>query len=386
MSHPAASETTLKEIGDLAAEAGLAHVHMLSWRDLDDPEAGGSELHAHHVAAIWAQAGLKVTMRTSFAPGRPQRAVRDGYTVIRKAGRYLVFPRSVASEITGRLGPCDGIVEIWNGMPFFSPLWWNGPKAVWLHHVHGPMWGMTLPPNLARMGMTLEERIAPRFYRRTPVITLSQSSKHELEADLGLKNVSVVEPGIEAHFRPGGRRTDHPRIVAVGRLVPVKDFPRLIRIAARVRSAVPDLELVIVGDGYERDALRIMIADLDASDWIRLAGRVRDDELVELYQSAWVVASTSVREGWGMTLTEGAACGTPSVATRIAGHQDAAVDGSSGLLADTDDDLVGALTKVLIDRDLRSSLEAGALARAAELTWEATALGTFRVLAADAAR
>ena len=129
-----------------------------------------------------------------------------------------------------------------------------------------------------------------------------------------------------------------------------------------------------------------MIAELDASDWIRLAGRVRDDELVELYQSAWVVASTSVREGWGMTLTEGAACGTPSVATRIAGHQDAAVDGSSGLLADTDDDLVGALTKVLIDRDLRSSLEAGALARAVELTWEATALGTFRILAADATR
>ena len=386
MSHPAASEATLKEIGDLAAEFGLAHVHMLAWRDLDDPEAGGSELHAHRVAAIWAQAGVKVTMRTSFAPGRPQRAVRDGYTVIRKAGRYLVFPRSVASEMTGRLGPCDALIEIWNGMPFFSPLWWRGPKSVWLHHVHGPMWGMALPPNLAKMGVTLEERIAPQFYRRTPVVTLSQSSRRELIDDLGLRNVSVVEPGIEPHFRPGGTKCERPRIVAVGRLVPVKDFPRLIRIAARVREAVPDLELVIVGDGYERDALRILIGDLDADDWIQLAGRVRDEELVELYQSAWVVASTSVREGWGMTLTEAAACGTPAVATRIAGHEDAAVDGTTGILAERDDDLVGALTKVLIDRELRANLEAGALARAAELTWDATALGTFRVLAADAAR
>ena len=388
MSHPAASEATLKELGDLAAEAGLAHVHMLAWRDLDDPEAGGSELHAHHVAAIWAQAGLKVTMRTSYAPGRPQRSVRDGYSVIRKAGRYLVFPRSVISEVTGRLGPCDGLVEIWNGMPFMSPLWWHGPRSVWLHHVHGPMWGMTLPPRLAQMGSTLEERIAPKFYRRTPIVTLSETSKSELVEELGFKpeRVSVVEPGIEPHFHPGGDRSPRPRIVAVGRLVPVKDFPRLIRIAARARQQVPDLELVIVGDGYERDVLRTLIGDLDADDWVRLAGKVSDDELVALYQSAWVVASASVREGWGMTLTEAAACGTPSVATDIAGHRDAAIDGQTGLLAERDDDLVDALTSVLTDTDLRHRLQAGALARAAELTWEATALGTFRALAGDALR
>ena len=46
--------------------------------------------------------------------------------------------------------------------------------------------------------------------------------------------------------------------------------------------------------------------------------------------AAWVVASSSVREGWGMTLTEAAACGTPAVATRIAGHVDAVDDGVSG--------------------------------------------------------
>ena len=38
-------------------------------------------------------------------------------------------------------------------MPFMSPVWCRGPRMVWLHHVHGPMWGMTLPPNLARLGV-----------------------------------------------------------------------------------------------------------------------------------------------------------------------------------------------------------------------------------------
>ena len=385
---PLASEQTVKAIGDMAAEAGLAHIHMLAWRDLDDVEAGGSEIHAHNVASIWGQAGLKITMRTSFAAGRPQRTVRDGYTVIRKAGRYLVFPRSVVSEITGRLGPCDGLVEIWNGMPFLSPIWWRGPRTVWLHHVHGPMWQMALPPNLAKAGSIMEEKIAPIFYRRSPVVTLSNSSKEEMVRELGFHRdrVTVIEPGIDPKFTPGGDRSPTPLVVAVGRLVPVKDFPRLIRLMHRVHQQVPETQLVIVGEGYERDELQALVGDLDAASWIRLAGRVSDEELVSLYRRAWTVASTSVREGWGMTITEAAACGTPAVATRIAGHSDGIVEGSSGLLATSDDDLVAALTSVLTDRDLRTRLQAGALERASQLTWDATALGTFRVLAADALR
>jgi glycosyltransferase involved in cell wall biosynthesis len=290
--------------------------------------------------------------------------------------------------MTGRLGPCDGLVEIWNGMPFLSPLWWHGPRTIWLHHVHGPMWDMSLPPNLARMGNALEHDVAPIFYRRSPIVTLSQSSKREMVDELGFRpdRVTVIEPGIDPRFTPGGTRSATPLIVGVGRLVPVKDFPRLIRVAHRVQQDVPDLQLVIVGDGYERDDLQALIADLGAESWIRLAGRVSDDELIGLYRQAWAVVSASVREGWGMTMTEAAACGTPAVATDIAGHADAVINGTSGLLAERDDDLVEALRSVLTDAELRSKLQAGALERASQLTWESTALGTFRVLAADALR
>lgn len=378
----------MKLIGELAEKAGIAHVHMLAWRDLDDVEAGGSELHAHNVASIWAQAGLGVTMRTSFAAGRPQRRVRGGYTVIRKAGRYLVFPRSVASEITGRLGPSDGLVEIWNGVPFFSPLWARGPRMVWLHHVHGPMWEMALPPRLARAGALLEERLAPPIYRRTPIVTLSESSKAELVTELRLRpeNVTVVPPGVDRSFSPGGARDEAPLVVAVGRLVPVKDFARLIDLAIRLREEVIDLRLVVVGEGYEHEALESQIAEAGAQGWVRLAGRVSDEELVSLYRRAWLVASTSIREGWGMTITEAAACGTPTVATRIAGHTDAVADGRSGLLASTDDELLAAMREVISDPELRGRLQQGALERASELTWEQTAIGTFAVLAADATR
>ena len=57
---------TVAKIGDLAAEAGMRRIHVLAWRDLDDVEAGGSEIHADRVARLWAEAGIEVTMRTSF--------------------------------------------------------------------------------------------------------------------------------------------------------------------------------------------------------------------------------------------------------------------------------------------------------------------------------
>lgn len=386
MQTPVASDTTTKAIADLAEQAGLRHVHMLAWRDLDDDEAGGSEVHAHNIAAIWAQSGLRVTMRTSAAVGQPSSTVRNGYSVSRKAGRYGVFPRSALSEMTGRLGPCDGLVEIWNGMPFFSPLWWRGPRMIWLHHVHGPMWGMTLPGPIAKGGVLLEETIAPRCYRRQPIVTLSDSSYRELIDDLGFspERVRVVEPGVDPFFTPGGRRSETPLAVAVGRLVPVKDFPRLVRVMAGVRERVPDVELVIVGEGYERERVLDTIRSCGASDWVRLAGRVTDEQLRDLYRRAWLAVSVSVREGWGMTLTEAAACGTPSVATDIAGHADAVARDRSGLLRSSDPDLVDAISSVMLDPELRDRLQQGALARAAELTWEGAALANFEVLAADA--
>jgi len=378
----------IAKIGDLAAESGIRRVSMLAWRDLDDPEAGGSEVHASTVASVWGQAGIEVTMRTSFAAGHPQISWRDGYRVIRKAGRYMVFPRAAFSEMMGWHGSRDGLVEIWNGMPFFSPVWGKGPRIVWLHHVHAEMWQMTLPPRLATMGSTLESRIAPHFYRRTPIVTLSESSKRELVDELGFKSqrVTVVPPGVDPRFAPGSEKSATPLVVAAGRLVPVKRFEELIEVLIRVKANHPGLEAVIVGEGYRRDDLEAQLRETGADRWIRLAGHVSDEELLGLYQSAWAVASAAAREGWGMTITEAGASGTPAVATRIAGHTDAIVHEHSGLLVDRREDFVLALDRVLRDTALRERLSRGAIEHASRFTWAATARGTLEVLAADAVR
>lgn len=385
---PAVNDPVAK-IGDLAATAGVRRIHVLAWRDLDDVEAGGSEVHIAEVAKLWAAAGLDVTMRTSWAQGQPTEAVRDGYRVIRRAGRHMVFPRAAAAEILGRTGPRDALVEIWNGMPFLSPVWNRGPRVVLLHHVHAEMWQMTLGETLGRLGAAFESRVAPKVYRGSAIATLCESSKRELVDELGFRHdrVTVVHPGIDPMFSPGGERSPEPLVVAVGRLAPVKRYDVLVRAAHHARARVPGLRLVIVGEGYDKPRVEAVVEELDAGDWVVLRGHVTGEELVDLYRRAWIVASASAREGWGMTLTEAAACGTPAVATRIAGHADAVRHDRSGLLADHDPASLGdAMARVLADEDLRTRLGAGALEWAGELTWSNTATQLMRVVAGEVAR
>lgn len=371
----------------MVAESGLRRLHLLGWRDLADTEAGGSEVHMAEVAAAFASAGLDVTVRTSYAQGKPAKERRDGYAVVRRSNRYAVFPHVIAEELTRRLGRADGVIEAWNGVPFLTPLWFHGPRVVLLHHVHRDMWDTILGGWPGRLGKVLELRIAPRFYRDTPVVTLGASARQQIIEELHLppELVTVAHPGIDPRFHEDDTpRADHPLVVAVGRLTKAKRFDDLIRIASSLKPDHPGLEVVIAGDGWERASLEELVADLDAREWIHLPGRVSDTELLSLYRRAWVVASTSMAEGWGMTLTEAAACGTPAVATRISGHTDAVDDGVSGLLGADVREVAGHLDAVLRDPELLDRLADGARKRAAALTWDATARGVFAPLAAQA--
>ena len=370
-------------LGDLMASSELRRVHVLAWRDLDDPEAGGSELHSHEVMRRWAAAGVEVTARTSVVAGQPPDLVRDGYRVVRRAGRYGVFPAAALAELGRRHGPRDAVVEVWNGMPFLSPIWCRGPRMVFQHHHHGAMWPLVLPPLRAWFGSLLERRLAPPFYRSTPIVTLSASSRRGLLANLGHRpeGVHVVEPGIHPRFRPEGKPEVAPLVLSVGRLMPSKGVDRLLEAVSLARQSVHDLRLEVVGEGPEEGALRQRATDLGISEAVRFRGRVDDEALVSAYRRATVVASASVSEGWGMTLTEAAACGTPAVASDIDGHRDAVEHGTSGLLAPDRAGIAAALVEVAGNPARRAELAAGATRMATRFDWDRTATEAFRVLA-----
>ena len=375
--------TTGETIPELVAGVmarGVRRVHVLAWRDLDDPDAGGSELHADEVMRRWADAGLDITHRTSAAAGLPATARRHGYRVIRRGSRYSVFPRAAVSELTGRMGRSDALVEVWNGVPWFSPVWYRRrPHMAILHHVHGPMWDQVLPSPFAGAGRLLEARVAPPFYRRTRTVTPSEATRAEL-LRLGFRPelVTAVDNGTDPYFSPGDARWPDPTVIAVGRLAPVKRFDLLLESVEQARAAVPGLRVRIVGEGPLREELQSWIDAKRAGSWATLLGHVTRGQLRDEYRRAWVVGSASLAEGWGLSLTEGAACGTPGVATDISGHRCSVVDGVTGVLA-SEDRLAAALAEVLTDAPRRERLGAAALVRARTRTWDASALGVLRV-------
>jgi glycosyltransferase involved in cell wall biosynthesis len=389
---PPAPQAPAEKIGDLAAAAGIRRVDIVAWRDLDHPEAGGSELHAASIAERWAAAGIDIRMTASRAEGAAPDGFLDGYRVERPAGRYAIFPAVAAARAAERVARLrepagsHATLEVWNGMPFFSPLWASQPRLVFLHHVHDSMWDLVLPPGLARLGRFIEGRIAPPVYRRTPVVTLSQSSRQVIIERLGLEpgRVHVVEPGVSEAFYPGGDRDARPLVVAVGRLVPYKRFDRLIESLTRLRAGHPDLQAVIAGEGQDRPALEALVRRHGAGDWISLPGRIDDDARLALYQRAWVLVSSSAYEGWGLTITEAAACGTPAVVSAIPGHMDAVENGVTGFLAEPGPEMEDRIGSLLSDPVLLGRMQQAALRRAETFTWDRTALETMRILSAQA--
>ena len=192
----------------------------------------------------WAEAGIEVTVRTSYAQGHPPEGIRDGYRVIRKHGRFMVFPTTVLSEMLRRTGPVrrpgrdlerHALPE-----PAVGPA---APTSPLVHHVHKDMWRLVLEEKLAPYGEFLERRIAPPFYRRTPIVTLSESSRRELIDYLHFKPEQHQRRAARASTPaspPTGPRARRRWCVAVGRLMAPKRFDELIRIMAEVRDRHPD--------------------------------------------------------------------------------------------------------------------------------------------------
>jgi glycosyltransferase involved in cell wall biosynthesis len=145
------------------------------------------------------------------------------------------------------------------------------------------------------------------------------------------------------------------------------------------RQIVTGATLTLVGDGPDRRKITEWIDRNDAHEWVTLLGRVSREELRDRYREAWVIASASLAEGWGLALTEAAGCGTPAVATDISGHRCSVLDGQTGLLAPIEN-LGQVLADVLRDDSLRGTLSRQAELRARTLTWDALAAGVLHPL------
>lgn len=129
-----------------------------------------------------------------------------------------------------------------------------------------------------------------------------------------------VEATRERARRMLGWPVDRPLLLSVRRLVHRTGVDRLIEAMARVRAEVPNVLLLIGGNGPLRAALESRVRALDLTDTVRFLGFVPDESLPLAYRAADLnVIPTTALEGFGLTAVEALAAGTPSVVTPIGG-------------------------------------------------------------------
>jgi glycosyltransferase involved in cell wall biosynthesis len=358
-------------------------VLIVNWRDVRNPAAGGAELHLQEVARRLVRDGFPCVQYAHAFPGCKPVETVDGVEIHRAGGAFL-FNYTVLFGLRGwiRRHRIDVVIDDSNKIPFLLPWISPVPVVARFHHLFGAAIFRETNP-LSALYVFLFESLIRFAYRGVPIITVSPSTRAELEAK-GLTDIAVAVNGVDPdRYRvlPGAVR--RPFLIAhVGRLMRYKNVDTLLRAFAILRRTLPEARLVIGGDGNHRASLEKLARDLSIAEAVEFRGFIGGEEKIRLYNEAAVFVNPSLKEGWGLTSIEANACGTPVVAADSPGLRDSVRHGETGLRVPPLDAaaFAAAIASILESPETAARLRAGALEWAAAHGWERTYAVTRDVL------
>ncbi|MBC7631440.1 glycosyltransferase family 4 protein, partial [Aeromicrobium sp.] len=353
-----------------------------------NPEGGGSERYVENMARGLVEQGHHVTIACAAHAGAPRDETVDGVRFVRRGTKMDIYARTFMALLLGRYGKVDLVVDVQNGLPFFTRLATRKPVVVLVHHVHREQWPVVYPGLIGRVGWWIESRLAPRLYRACQYVAVSMATKLELiELGVDRDRITIVHNGNDPAPFVYARRSATPRVSVVGRLVPHKQVEHAIDAVAAMSADHPELVLDIIGAGWWDDELTAYAARLGVTDQVVFHGFVDDTTKHELLAQSWVMALPSLKEGWGIVIGEAGGHATPTVAYSTAGGTTESIDHKgSGVLVDTPDELTAALRELIEDHEWRAFLGNGAMAKSSTFTWGASRKEFARVLAGARSR
>ena len=357
---------------------------VLNERDLENPLAGGAEIHVFEIFRRLVERGHAVRLLAASFPGSAAAVTMQGIEVQRLGDRYRYYgqvPFALRRTLAAR--PADVVVDVLNKFPFFTPWVADVPCCAIVHHLFGATAFRQVAFPFA-VATTLAEKLIPFAHRHTPILAISESTRADLVArGIRADHVTVVPPGLDLDaYTPGPLAGRAPSIVWIGRLERYKRVDVMIDALAEVRRAVPAARLTIIGSGQARDALEELVRRRGLGDAVEFSGYIAEAEKIRHLQRAALLVNTSEKEGFGLTTIEANACGTPNVSTDVPGFRDSVCDGETGILVPFGDvaALARAVVRVLTDEPLRTRLITNGLAWAARFSWERAANATEDVI------
>jgi len=330
---------------------------IFNWRDIKNPAAGGAEAYTHNIMRILVGKGHTVTMIVAGFKGCEDHEVIDGIEIFRTGGRFTSYLRA-AQTYREMDRDFDLVIDEINTRPFMTMRFVNnGEKIVALiHQLAREFWHYEVPFPISYIGEKLLEDHWLKGYADIPTITVSESTRSDL-LELGFKDIRIVYNGLDRFAQEMKPKESSPTLVFVGRFKRAKRPIDAIEAFKLARRTVPDLRLWMIGDGEEYGPLKQR-----NDEGVEFFGRLPRDRKDELIAKAHLLLVPSVREGWGLVVTEANSLGTPAIGYDVPGLRDSIKDGVTGSLCASDPgSMAGKIVELVKDEQ--------ALAAMSERAW-----------------
>jgi glycosyltransferase involved in cell wall biosynthesis len=350
----------------------------LSWKDIRHPQAGGAEVVTHNLLRRWVRDGNEAVLLTSRPKGSEAEEMIDGYRVLRAGSRIRVY--WLASRYFRRYlrDWTDIVVDEVNTLPFFAAAYAKKPVVMFVHQLARKVWFYEISWPFSWVGYILEPGYL-RLLSKQKAVTISESSKADLVRHGFLKeHIVVIREGTELvplkSLSPSDKSTP-PVILSLGSVRAMKRTGDVVQAFEQAKATVPALKLIVAGSmssSYGQQVQRM----IDESRWrddIEVCGRVTEERRLELMQQSWLIAVASVKEGWGLTVTEANGQGTPAVAYDVDGYRDSIIDGKTGTLTkETPEALAAAIVAMVQDQKQYHQLRNNAWEHSRQFTFDAS--------------
>jgi glycosyltransferase involved in cell wall biosynthesis len=363
------------------------NILLIEYRDPTHPEAGGAEVILQETFRRIVAAGHRVDYLCNRHGQAPGEEMRDGIRFIRRGYQpyfNVAVPWVYRREL--KANRYDLIVEGIDKIPFYMPLFEpRVPVMAIIPHLFGTTVFREAAWPLAAYVYWMERAI-PRVYRQSLFSVLSRSTRDDLIArGVPAERISVIYSGLTQEeysapaLKPPRRR---PTILYLGRIKKYKGIELGILAVDQLKAKYPDIRYQIVGSGDFLDSLREMTRKRGLEPHVEFTGLKRGSEKIALLQAADVLIYTSPKEGWGLSVVEANACGTPVVASDSPGLRESVVDGRTGFLVPHGDvpALARRIDQLLSDEALYARMRAAAVEWGQGFTWERGAKETLALM------
>lgn len=330
---------------------------ILNWRCPYHPRAGGAESYTYELARRLVASGHSVEWFSAAFPGASAEENIDGIRIVRAGRQWTVHWHAYKRYRRSLRERFDAVIDEVNAVPFFTPLWADIPTFMLIFQLEREVWWYQSPFPISAIGYAVEP-VYLMGYRNTPVFTLSESTQQDLRG-IGFKGpITLMPVGIDSFSSPRAKQRI-PTFLYVGRLVPSKRVEHILHALTHFIEANGEGHLWLVGTGDPRyqQSLTRLAGKLGIEQHVDFCGHVSVSEKHRLMSEAHALLMTSVREGWGLVVTEANACGTPAIVYDVPGLRDSVRHEATGLVVPPDPlSLADAMARVFSDPDLYDRL------------------------------